>query len=56
MNLLAADDAPIGRLQSLRMDTVVPVPVAEALAFRQGALACLLAAAPGRDRISPDSP
>jgi len=33
MTFLAADDRPIGRLQTLRKDTTVPVPLAEAFAF-----------------------
>lgn len=33
MEFLAADDRPIGSLQTLRMDTIVPVPRAQAFAF-----------------------
>ena len=33
MKVLAANDRPIGRLQTLRMDTIVPVPVTQTFAF-----------------------
>ena len=33
MDFLAADDRPIGSLQTLRMDTIVPVPLAQTFAF-----------------------